>query len=88
MVKFLLHFVRCGLLQKVCVPKPCPTLEELECDPFCEKLDITVDKCECASTKCVKKGDEKPECDECHQLQKVKHDKCEAWECVPKRVGY
>ena len=51
-------------------------------------MEVAMDKCNCVAAKCVKKGDKhKPKCDECHQLEKVKHDKCEVWECVPKRVS-
>ena len=69
--------------------KKCPPVKEIVCDPICETIEVVNDKCGCASMKCVKKSGkiEKPVCDECHELKLMEGQKCEAWECAPKRVS-
>ena len=69
------------------MPVKCPPFEEIMCDMDCEIPEMVKNKCGCLSMKCTPKDVKKvPECDKCHEAVKMKANKCQYWECAPKRV--
>merc|ERR1739838_870470 len=77
----------CGLKEQVCKRIECPHFKELKCDPDCEEPEFGETPCGCPFMKCKKLSplQDIPQCKPCHELRKIKIEKCgiEKFQCVP-----
>merc|ERR1739838_875775 len=77
----------CNLKESICKRVECPHFKEIMCDPDCEEPEYGETKCGCPFMKCKKMSPLQaiPECKPCHELRKIKIEKCgvEKFECVP-----